>query len=182
MLEFEMITLPSLDSSSGTDNSFSVKEIENVMDIGNKCRSVGESHILVGKLNLIDLTDSELLRKSHKEDKRRKENKEVNLGLVTLGEVKEKRSHDERMKTTKVQNLEAKLFSKYNTRDGIVALEDYMKMLLNSTRNVFLRKKGHENALHQHFRDVAKNVVVLFDGLFSLQKEFACSDIEFAQD
>uniref|UniRef100_A0A0R3SS48 Kinesin motor domain-containing protein n=1 Tax=Hymenolepis diminuta TaxID=6216 RepID=A0A0R3SS48_HYMDI len=52
--------------------------------------SNGRSHIRFGKLNLVDLADSQCLRESHSgfcQDERRKEAIKINLGLMTFGKV-----------------------------------------------------------------------------------------------
>ncbi|CAK8691357.1 unnamed protein product [Clavelina lepadiformis] len=93
----------------------SVKEIEHVMDVGNKNRSVGatnmnehssrshaifvitiecsedgldgKNHIRVGKLNLVDLAGSERQAKSGASGERLKEATKINLSLSALGNV-----------------------------------------------------------------------------------------------
>ncbi|XP_030590421.1 kinesin-like protein KIF3B isoform X5 [Archocentrus centrarchus] len=93
----------------------SVKEIEHVMNVGNKNRSVGatnmnehssrshaifvitvecselgvdgENHIRVGKLNLVDLAGSERQTKTGAQGERLKEATKINLSLSALGNV-----------------------------------------------------------------------------------------------
>ncbi|KAF6029688.1 KIF3C [Bugula neritina] len=93
----------------------SVKEIEHVMNVGDKNRSVGatnmnlhssrshaifiitvecsqtgadnENHIRVGKLNLVDLAGSERQSKTGAEGQRLKEATKINLSLSALGNV-----------------------------------------------------------------------------------------------
>uniref|UniRef100_A0A8C7Z7P7 Kinesin-like protein n=1 Tax=Oryzias sinensis TaxID=183150 RepID=A0A8C7Z7P7_9TELE len=93
----------------------SVREIENVMNIGNQNRSVGatnmnehssrshaifvitvecsemgvdeENHIRVGKLNLVDLAGSERQSKTGAQGERLKEATKINLSLSALGNV-----------------------------------------------------------------------------------------------
>lgn len=93
----------------------SVREIENVMNVGNQNRSVGatnmnehssrshaifvitvecselgvdgENHIRVGKLNLVDLAGSERQTKTGAQGERLKEATKINLSLSALGNV-----------------------------------------------------------------------------------------------
>eukprot|EP00040_Diaphanoeca_grandis_P024204 m.132813 g.132813 ORF g.132813 m.132813 type:complete len:788 (-) comp29632_c0_seq3:90-2453(-) len=93
----------------------SIKEIQHVMSVGNKHRSVGqtdmnahssrshaifivtvecceegpdgESHIRVGKLNLVDLAGSERQRKTNATGQRLHEGTKINLSLSCLGNV-----------------------------------------------------------------------------------------------
>ncbi|RVE70293.1 hypothetical protein OJAV_G00062520 [Oryzias javanicus] len=101
------------DLSSVVTNS--VREIENVMNLGNQNRSVGatnmnehssrshaifvitvecremgvdeENHIRVGKLNLVDLAGSERQSKTGAQGERLKEATKINLSLSALGNV-----------------------------------------------------------------------------------------------
>ncbi|VUZ47501.1 unnamed protein product, partial [Hymenolepis diminuta] len=165
----------------------SVKEIEKVMITGNKYRSVGStdmnelnlrshtifiitvercvidsngrSHIRFGKLNLVDLADSQCLRESHSGNK-------------------EKRILDERVETAKLearlQTIFPKLLGGCNAEKGIIALKNHMRIqddALEQQKKCLSKQQEHENKMRQHIRAEADNVLALYEDFFALQKE-----------